>query len=331
MNGREEKEYNKRCSIVEKISDKPKYICEWYNYLISQGLTEVSCDDYINKILLFLSSVNQNINEIRLSDICLQNVIDYMASKSMLNGAKSSDSYKQCIWSALNSFFDFCFKNHYIHRNYMADIKRPGNKDLARIKANRISLTEENYVDIINNVKNGVGTVKAKKIQEQMINRNLAIFMLLMTTGMRKSALCQINVEDIDLDAKKLIVTDKGNNTLEYILSKDTATYIKLWLIDRNNFKPNNSALLITNNGNRISNSAIDKLIDKYSSPVVGRHMSAHKFRSGFCSIGYKKTGNIEFVRRAVGHSNISTTQRYVVTENDERQKSADLINSIFE
>lgn len=331
MNGREEKEYNKRCSIVEKISDKPKYIYAWYNYLISQGLTEISCDDYINKILLFLSSINQHINEIKLSDISLQDVIDYMASKSMLNGTKSSDSYKQCIWSVLNSFFDFCLKNHYIDRNYMSDIKRPGNKDLARIKANRICLTEENYVDIINNVKNGVGTDKAKKMQGQMINRNLVIFMLLMTTGMRKSALCQINMEDIDLEAKRLIVIDKGNNTLEYILSKDTIAYIKLWLIDRNKFKPKNSALLITSNGTRISNSAIDKLIDKYSSTVVGRHMSAHKFRSGFCSIGYKKTGNIEFVRRAVGHSNISTTQRYIVTENDERQKSADLINAIFE
>ena len=331
MNGREEKEFKKHQSIIDKLDGKPSYMMSWYNYLVSQGVSEVSCGDYINKILLFLSFLNNDINAIKLDKIVLQNVVDYLATKTMLNGEKSSDSYKQCIWSVLNNFFEFCVKNGLIQKNYMVDIKRPGNKDLARIKANRINITEENYREIIESIKTGVGSNKAKKAQEIMVNRNLSIIMLLMTTGMRISALIQINLDDVDLERKKLVVTDKGNNTIEYVLSKDTCKYLNSWFIDRKRFASNSDALFITNNGVRISNSAIDKMINKYCSPIVGRHMSAHKFRSGFCSIGYQKTGDIEFVRRAVGHSNISTTQRYVVTNNDERRKSSELINAIFQ
>ena len=330
MNGREEKEFKKHNSIIIKLSNKPNYMLSWYNYLISQGMTEVSCEDYINKVLLFLSFINHDIRVIKLNEITLQNVIDYMATKSILNGEKSSDSYKQCIWSALNNFFEFCVKNGLIQKNHMLAIKRSGNKDLTRINANRVVITEDNYRDIIKNVKNGVGSDKAKKAQQIMVNRNLTIFMLLMTTGMRISALIQINTNDIDLENKKLVVTDKGNNTIEYVLSKDTYEYLSNWLSDRKKYNADSDALFITENGNRISNSAIDKMINKYCSSIVGRHMSAHKFRSGFCSINYQKTGNIEFVRRAVGHSNISTTQRYITTANDERKKSSELIDAIF-
>ncbi|MEE3416989.1 MAG: site-specific integrase, partial [Prevotella sp.] len=58
--------------------------------------------------------------------------------------------------------------------------------------------------------------------------------------------------------------------------------------------------------------------------------LSPHKLRSGFCSIMYSKTHDIEFVRRAVGHSNVATTQRYIVTNKDEKKKSAEIMESIL-
>ena len=47
----------------------------------------------------------------------------------------------------------------------------------------------------------------------------------------------------------------------------------------------------------------------------LGYKISPHSLRTAFCTILYKKTGDIEFVRRAVGHSSIETTQRYIVDD----------------
>ena len=331
MTGLQEKNIKLRDKNKRKLERCPYYVVNWYNYLRSSNISENTCGDYINKVCKFLEFLDEDIKNIEITDISLQDVINYMASKMEINGIKnSSDSYKQCIWSALNNFFEYCLKSGLIHQNYMKDIKRAKNKDLERIKKNRIRLKEEDYINIINNIKNGVGTKKAKKMQEEMINRNVAIFMILITTGIRKSALCQINIGDLDIINRSLFVVDKNEKSIEYYLSEDTLKYIQLWLEDRNEIRNESDALFITSKGSRISNSALDKLVDKYSTPVVGKHMSPHKFRGGFVSSVFDKTGNIEFTRRAVGHSNISTTQRYITTENKEQEKAANIMNQIF-
>lgn len=330
MTGREERDQILHKSLENKLNDKPKYIKNWYYYLLSQNTTENTCNDYVNKIISFLLSINGDVCSIHLEDITLQDVINYLADKTSVNGKKYSDSYKQCIWSALNNFFEFCVKNKYMKYNFMVDIKRSANKDLKRINENRIRVTKDDYVKIIENIHNGVGTSKAKRIQNQLKNRDILIILLFMTTGMRKSALCQINIEDIDIKNRHLVVIDKGYSVLNYYIGDTVINYLRMWLKDRDLYVSDSNALFITRDGKRISNSAIDKLIDKYCTPVIGKHMSAHKFRSGFCSINYDETNDIEFVRRAVGHSNISTTQRYIRTNNDETRKASNIMNSIF-
>jgi site-specific recombinase XerC len=102
------------------------------------------------------------------------------------------------------------------------------------------------------------------------------------------------------------------------------------WVYDRESWNTSSNALFISENGNRISATALSELVEKYCQDALGYHISPHKLRAGFCSILYKETGNAEFVRRAVGHSNISTTQRYIVTDNNERAKASELIDGLL-
>ena len=71
-------------------------------------------------------------------------------------------------------------------------------------------------------------------------------------------------------------------------------------------------------------------MIQKYTEQALGKPLSPHKLRAGFCSILYSKTHDIEFVRRAVGHSNIATTTRYIVTDGSERRKASKLLRDIL-
>ena len=72
------------------------------------------------------------------------------------------------------------------------------------------------------------------------------------------------------------------------------------------------------------------ELVDKYAYKALGYHISPHKLRSGLASILYEEKHDIEFVRRVIGHSNVATTQRYIVTNNAEREETANIMGNIF-
>ena len=79
-----------------------------------------------------------------------------------------------------------------------------------------------------------------------------------------------------------------------------------------------------------MSASTIKYLVYKYTERALGKALSPHKLRAGYCSILYNQTHDIEFVRRAVGHANVATTQRYIVTNGSEKKKVAEIMGSLL-
>lgn len=336
MQGRMEIEFKTEEKILSTLSELPDYVAEWYYNLKASKKTASSCNDYINKIRRFLKYIDDDIINISPERITLKKVQAYYISiqTKKINGKKeyTSDSYQQTVWCCLNNFLTFMVKTSRIPTNYMDLIDKPQNHDLERINENRILLTKRDFKDILNQIHQGAGSNKAKTFQKKTKERDVAIFQLFMTTGMRRTALSEINISDIDMWEQSLNVIDKGNKRHVYNLPDDVYTSINNWIEIRKNINgaEHTDALFITENGNRISGSAIYKLVTKYCDDALGYHVSPHKLRSGFCSILYEETGNVEFVRRAVGHSNISTTQRYIVTDNEERNKASELISSFI-
>lgn len=335
MQGRLENELKKEQAILTKLQTMPDYVSEWYYNLKASQRTATTLRDYVNKIHNFLFFINSNVSEVKIKDINLSNVQRFFISiqTKEVNGQTvyTSDSYQQTVWCCLNSFLEFLKETGRIDKNYIKMISKPKNKDLEKINEHRMLLTKSDFNKILQSVKYGAGSGKAKSFQDRMKSRDMAIMLLFMTTGMRKTALSEINVEDVRFDVDVLYVTDKGDKHHTYVLSEKTLSALSDWMYDRQVWDNGTSdALFITEKGERISPSAIYKLVDKYCSDALGYHVSPHKLRAGFCSILYGETGNAEFVRRAVGHSNISTTQRYIVTNNKEKEEASGLIDHIL-
>lgn len=335
MQGRLENELKKEQAILTKLQTMPDYVSEWYYNLKASQRTATTLRDYVNKIHNFLFFINSNVSEVKIKDINLSNVQRFFISiqTKEVNGQTvyTSDSYQQTVWCCLNSFLEFLKETGRIDKNYIKMISKPKNKDLEKINEHRMLLTKSDFNKILQSVKYGAGSGKARAFQDRMKSRDMAIMLLFMTTGMRKTALSEINVEDVRFDVDVLYVTDKGDKHHTYVLSEKTLNALSDWMYDRKVWDNGTSdALFITEKGERISPSAIYKLVDKYCSDALGYHVSPHKLRAGFCSILYGETGNAEFVRRAVGHSNISTTQRYIVTNNKEKEEASGLIDHIL-
>lgn len=334
MNGRVENDMKIYKSVEAKLINYPDYIISWYYYLKANQQSAMSCKDFINKIIRFLEFINPNINEVTLQNFNEDIITRYLIKiQNKSDGSETSISYRQCIWSCLNNFFKFLYKRKLIEYDYffLAGVERPKGDDLDKINRNRKLLTKDDFRNILNAIDNGVGSNKAKGYQRSFKNRDKAIFLIFMTTGMRKTALEEINVRDIDFEKNTLDIIDKGHKSFTYYLTDEVIDIINKWLVDRYYIlgEENDGALFISKENKRMCGNSIAKLVDKYAYEALGYHISPHKLRSGFASILYEEKHDLEYVRRAIGHSNINTTQRYIVTNNGERKEAATIISSL--
>ncbi len=330
MDGRLQNELRIDGKINKILENAPSYLSEWNENMKASKKTASTRHSYIQIIEKYLSTINKNIKDAKAEDFNESNVEKYMISiqtKFDKNGELkyTSDSYQQVTWSCLYSFFDFLQMKGYINKNYIKAVKRPKNHDLERINEHRILLTSDDFKKLLDEVEKTWNPVRRA--------RNRAILMVFMNTGMRESALISLMPEDIDYKSKTLYVIDKGNKRHEYQLTDKTINALKDWMSVRSQLcrhKIYDKNIFITHEGKAIERSILQKWLRKLSQKSIGVTITPHKLRSGLASILYDQTHDIEFVRRVIGHSNVETTQRYIVTTGDERKVASEIIDNLI-
>ena len=154
-----------------------------------------------------------------------------------------------------------------------------------------------------------------------------------MRTGMRETALIEINLSDISFLENDLKVIDKRHKVHHYYLSESTKDVLRKWIFVRKeilNGIEDVDALFISNRKVRMTADSVINIVKKYSEEALGYAISPHKLRAAFCTILYDETHDIEFVREAVGHSSVTVTQRYIVKDNSEKKKAARMIEELI-
>ena len=327
MNGRLENENKIEKSINKKLETLPDFANSWHMSMKASQKTAATRLDYLRKLYHFLEFIDSDVKNISLDKITEESVYAYyISTQTTEKDGKTeytSDSYRQTIWCFLNNFLEYEFLRGNIERNYISSIDKPKNRDLERINDSRVLLTDDDFRKIIAST--------ATESNYYLRTRDRAMLLLFMNTGMRRTALSSIMINDLNSSLNELVVIDKGSKRHDYYLNEQTVDALKAWMKLRNKYNNcNDDHLFLSERGNAMSGNAIYNLVSKYTQLALGKKLSPHKLRSGYCSILYKKTGDIEFVRRAVGHSNATTTQRYIVTKGEEKRKASEIMGAIF-
>ncbi len=149
---------------------------------------------------------------------------------------------------------------------------------------------------------------------EQLFIRDLAIFELIYSSGLRLAELVSIDLGDIDLTQKQLIVTGKGNKRRYLPVGSKAIDAIRRWLRIRPSFIRDHAenALFLSKQGKRISarnvQSRLNRLIRQQS---LDQHLSPHTLRHSFATHLLESSGDLRAVQELLGHADISTTQIY--------------------
>ena len=144
--------------------------------------------------------------------------------------------------------------------------------------------------------------------------RDVAIFELIYSSGLRLAELVGIDLDDIDLGQRHLVVTGKGNKTRHLPVGGKAVTAVRRWLGLRGDYckDPGQRALFVSRLGRRISARSVQSRLDQLiRRQALEQRMSPHVLRHSFATHLLESSSDLRAVQELLGHVNIATTQIY--------------------
>lgn len=200
--------------------------------------------------------------------------------------------------SAIRSFFNFLLKKSLADNNPALYIKAPK-------QARKLPKTLD--VDQVKGLLEA-GANSAIEI------RDLAMFELFYSSGLRLSELSALNLTDIDLTDNSLLVkSGKGGKSRLLPMGSKAVAAISNWLPQRlKNSDATENALFISTRGRRIGQRNIELRLEQWCKKKdIAEHIHPHMLRHSFASHLLESSQDLRAVQELLGHSNISTTQIY--------------------
>ena len=149
--------------------------------------------------------------------------------------------------------------------------------------------------------------------------RDYAILMIFLNCGIRRSELVGLNITDVYED--RLRVVGKGNKERIVYFGAACRKAIDDYLPERNKKTlSDNRALFGSRDSNRISVTAVHRLIKKYllMAGLDADQFSAHKLRHTAATMMLSGGVDVRTVQEVLGHENLNTTQIYTHIESTE-------------
>jgi integrase/recombinase XerC len=212
------------------------------------------------------------------------------------NGIGSSSLQREL--SSIRSFFQFLIKQQLAEQNPARDIRAPK-------KARPLPATLD--VDQISSLLD-------RKADSPLEQRDLAMWEIIYSSGLRLSELASLDLFDIDL-SDRIIKVEKGKGGKSRIIpiGKQAIQALQQWLKERSKMaQPAENALFISNRGRRLSARSIQARLSRWQiKQGLPQHVHPHMLRHSFASHLLESSSDLRAVQELLGHSNISTTQIY--------------------
>lgn len=141
--------------------------------------------------------------------------------------------------------------------------------------------------------------------------RNKAIILTLLDTGMRASELCGIKIADADLRNGKIVVMGKGSKQRSLPFSSRTGQAIWRYQVTRSKPLPRDP-LFPSKDDLPLTSGGLTRLIKRIGQRAGVQKAHPHKFRHTFAINFLRNGGNIYTLQEILGHSTLDMVKRYL-------------------
>lgn len=321
---------------MKRYSDCPQVLRDFLIYHENiKGQSPRTISEYYLDLRMFLRfvklmrmdmPVRSNINDIDILDVNLEFIrkittsdifdfLSYLANDRTTNPDSGTPEYgiapssRARKLSAIKSFYKYLtVRTKQLNENPVADLEYPKlRKSLPRY------LTLEQSAALL------------KAVSGPNEKRDYAILMLFLNCGIRRSELVGLNLSDVYED--RVRVVGKGNKERFVYFGLACRRAIDAYLPERNKKTlSDNRALFGSRDNNRISVSAVHRMIKKYLL-IAGLdvdHFSAHKLRHTAATMMLSGGVDVKTLQEVLGHENLNTTQIYTHIESTELKLAAE-------
>ena len=273
----------------------PKILEKLKTELKLRGFTDKTVSTYIfqnKKFLDFTSKKPENTNE--------DDVKKYIA---FLMSKEQKPSSVNLALSSLKFFY-----NEIMKKDLFKEIKPP--KQEKKIPT---VLTKEEIKNLINAAENP----KHKLLIE-----------LMYSSGLRVSEAVSIKVNDLELDEKMgTIRSGKGKKDRHIILSENLIEHVKDYL----NKRDDKNQYLFSVKDRHIGTRQAQKIVKQAALKAgIKKRVFCHAIRSSFATHLLDSGVDIRVIQELLGHSNLSTTERYTKVSREKLKQVKSPLDNIY-
>lgn len=347
-NYHQKKEFSNRQQYESKLEELPGFIRAFLrskeqDYQVQTLLAY--CQDYIHFLyfLLQTNSVLQNreisgIGEIdldvfrQLTSEDLEEYRVYLTSYSIMNedgeiqNFTNSETYIKRKMASLNGLFRYLYLKKRISENPMERIERPKNRNDHSARYLEI----EDVKLLMDSVAAGSAEYASDRQLKYLLKtkeRDLAIFTLLLHTGLRVSECVGLDLDDISFDRREIqIQNPDGSRDLLY-MNETTLSALQNYVYGaRKAILPaegHEKALFLSSmKGKRLCVKAVENMVKKYGQYTgMPIKITPHSMRKTYGTQLYERTGDLKAVQQQLRHKCIDTTSRFYVGDSAQRKR----------
>lgn len=205
--------------------------------------------------------------------------------------------------SSLSSFFKYLFDKGLVQSNPAQLISGP-----KKAKRLPIYLQQSETTNIFNQID--VYNLSHFELRDYLIVQ------ILYQTGIRRSELVELKIENINFNTAHLKVFGKGKKERIIPLTDELIAFIKKYLHDSQEIRKNTIYLILTNKGLKTYPKFVYERVKaffKLYSSKMG--ISPHKLRHSFATQMLDNGASLLVIKELLGHESIAATQIYTHTD----------------
>jgi site-specific recombinase XerD len=266
--------------ISRKARNLSKNTIVWYGYTL-------------DRLLAFCEKNNiQHIEEVK----------SYIVESflSGLKGTMRDVSFKD-TYTIIRIFFTYLFDEEYIDRNPMKNMRQP------KVEKKIMRTFNKQEIEAI---------LKHFNQSDFFGLRNYLIMCLLFSTGMRKSEMLNLKLQDINITVDFIKVMGKGSKERYVPIGRTLRRILLQYMNRRTEYLKDTYCeyLIVSQKKTQLTVSGINILFKNLKTDLgwTGERISSHTWRHTFCKLFLLNGGDVFSLQRIVGHSDLRMTRKYV-------------------